>query len=69
MALVASLLLVLVLAASVVALVVYRRSLRDDDTTSKELPPDLLIALGRAHDAARAGPTHGRDADASSDYE
>jgi hypothetical protein len=53
MAWVASLLLFAVLAAAAVGLAWYRRSIRADDESARELPPDVLIALGRANDAAR----------------
>jgi hypothetical protein len=53
MAWVASILLVLVLGAAAVALALYRRSIHADDEQVRELPPDMLIALGRANDAAR----------------
>lgn len=68
MAWVASILLVLVLGAAAVAVALYRRSIQADDEPVRELPPDVLIALGRANDAARArakperGPTDGKNA-------
>lgn len=54
MAWVASILLMLVLGAAAVALALYRRSIHADDEPVRELPPDMLIALGRANDAARS---------------
>jgi hypothetical protein len=54
MAWVASILLVLVLGAAGVAVALYRRSIHADDAQIQELPPDMLIALGRAKDAARS---------------
>jgi hypothetical protein len=54
MAWVASILLVLVLGAAAVGLALYRRSIHADDEHVRELPPDMLIALGRANDAARS---------------
>jgi hypothetical protein len=54
MAWVASILLVLVLGAGAVGVALYRRSIHGDDEPVRELPPDVLIALGRANDAARS---------------
>ena len=64
MAWVASLLLFAVLAAGAIGLALYRRSIHSDDVETRELPPDVLIALGRANDAAlgdRGGPERGPD--------
>jgi hypothetical protein len=66
MAWVASILLMLVLGAAAVGLALYRRSIHADDENVRELPPEMLIALGRANDAARGraepgqGPPDGR---------
>ena len=53
MAWIASLFLFAVLGAGAIGIAMYRRSIREDDTPAQELPPDMLIALGRANDAAR----------------
>ena len=48
----ASILLFVVLGAGAIGFVLYRRSFDADDSPAQELPPDMLIALGRANDAA-----------------
>ena len=56
-----TLLLLLLLGAGAVALARYRRALRDDsEPPSIEVPPEVLIARARAHEAAlraRSGDT------------
>jgi hypothetical protein len=59
MAWVASLLLLLLLGGGIAAMAVYRRSIRQDDSLVRELPPEMLIALGRANEAARDGGGNG----------
>jgi hypothetical protein len=64
MAWIASLLLFAVLGAGAIGIAMYRRSIRADDIETRELPPDVLIALGRANDAAlgdRGGPERDPD--------
>jgi hypothetical protein len=55
MAWVASLLLLLLLGGGIAAMAVYRRSMRQDDSPVRELPPEMLIALGRANEASLGG--------------
>jgi len=51
---VASILLFAVLIAGLAALLVYRRSMQDEEPASEmQVPAEVLIALARAHDAAR----------------
>jgi len=47
---VASLLTVLVVGGGLIGIAVMRRKLRDD-APAHELPPDVLIAIARSHDA------------------
>jgi len=48
---VASLLTFVVVAGGLIGVAVMRRTLRDD-APAHELPPDVLIAIARSHDAA-----------------
>lgn len=48
---VASLLTFVVVAGGLIGIAVMRRTLRDD-APAHELPPDVLIAIARSHDAA-----------------
>jgi len=49
---VASLLLFVAVGGGLIGIVVVRNKLRDDDAGVRELPPDVLIAIARSHDAA-----------------
>ncbi len=49
---VGSLLLFLVVGAGLVALAWYRKSLHDDGEKRESLPPEILIDLARANEAA-----------------
>jgi hypothetical protein len=55
MAWIASLLLFAVLGAGAIGIAMYRRSIRADDVETRELPPDVLIALGRTTPHAETG--------------
>ncbi len=48
---VASLLVFVLIGGGLVAMAAVRRRLRDDDSEVRELPPDMLISIARAHDA------------------
>ena len=58
MAWLASILLFAVLLGGLAALLAYRRSLQAEDSASETpVPPEVLIARARAHDAAREAQT------------
>lgn len=54
MAWIASFLVFALLGGGLIGLAVIRRRLRDDDEAVRELPPDVLISIARAHDAELA---------------
>jgi hypothetical protein len=67
MAWVASFLLFLVLVAGAIGFLLYRRSINADDEPVQELPADVLIALGRANEAALGRRSSKNEADAQTD--
>ncbi len=60
MVFVASLLVFGLIGGGLFALAVVRNRLRDEDEGARELPPEVLISIARAHDAVLARRAGGR---------